>query len=405
MFISSFGMTDVGKRRSHNEDSLLVDDENKIYMVCDGMGGAKAGEVASQMAVEIIGKNIREKIEEIRELSSQNSFDSKQKIKAIISEAVSEACLRIFEIASKDESKKGMGTTLVMLIICQENAFVSSVGDSRAYLIRENQVYQITEDHTLVQEQIKRGVITPEEAKNVSYGNVITRAVGVMESVLVDTTHIEMMPGDLFLLCTDGLHAYTEERDILRFAENSDLEEMARQAIGYANQMGGKDNITAIFVRVSKELKTEVSASDKIRLLRSVRLFKYCSYQEIMKVLSVATLETFEKGEVVLRENEPGEEFYIILSGGVSIMNNGKLIAQLGIGKHFGEMSLIDRAPRSASVVTTDISKLIKIKRKDFISLIKEDTHLGIKLLWSFLQDLSDRLRMTNTELIKYINQ
>lgn len=405
MFISSFGMTDVGRRRSHNEDSFFVDDENKIYMVCDGMGGANAGEVASQMAVEIIGKNIREKIEEIRELSSQNSFDSKQKIKAIIGEAVSEASLRIFEIASKDESKKGMGTTLVMLIICQENAFVSSVGDSRIYLIRENHAYQITEDHTLVQEQIKRGLITPEEAKNVSYGNVITRAVGVMESVLVDTIHIEMMPGDLFLLCTDGLHGYTEERDILRFTENSALEGMARQAIGYANQMGGKDNITAIFVRVSRELKTEVPASDKIRLLKSVRLFKYCSYQEIMKVLSVATIETFEKDEVVLLENEPGEEFYIILSGGVRVTNNGKLIARLGVGKHFGEMSLIDLAPRSASVVTTNVSKLLKIKRKDFISLVKEDTHLGIKLLWSFLQDLSDRLRMTNIELIKYISQ
>ncbi|MCX7959278.1 MAG: protein phosphatase 2C domain-containing protein, partial [Deltaproteobacteria bacterium] len=181
MFISSYGLTNVGRKRPHNEDFFLVDNDNKIYIVCDGMGGANAGEVASQMAVEIIGGRIREKIEEIRELSSQNTFDSKQKIKTIISDAVSEASLRIFEIASREESKKGMGTTLVMLIICGENAFVSSVGDSRAYLIRDNQVYQITEDHTLVQEQLNRGLIKPEEAKNVKYVNVITRAVGVME--------------------------------------------------------------------------------------------------------------------------------------------------------------------------------------------------------------------------------
>ena len=405
MFISSFGMTDVGRKRPHNEDYYLVDDENEIFIVCDGMGGANAGEIASQMAVEIIGQRMRENIEDIRELSAQNTFDSKQKIKTIISDAVSEASLKIFELASKEEGKRGMGTTLVMLIICGENAFISSVGDSRAYLVRDNQVYQVTEDHTLVQEQLKRGLITPEEAKNVTYGNVITRAVGVMESVIVDTTHIEMMPGDMFLLCTDGLHGYTEDKDILEFTSYSTLEEMANNAIAYANQRGGKDNITTIFVRVSTELRTEVPASDKIKLLKSVSLFKYCSYQEIMKVLSVATMENLEKDEVVLIENEPGEEFYIILSGEVRVTANGKMIAQLGVGKHFGEMSLIDMAPRSASVVTISPSRLIKIKRKDFVSLIKEDTHLGIKLLWSFLQDLSDRLRITNIELIKHISE
>jgi len=405
MFISSFGMTDVGRKRRHNEDSFLIDDENKIFIVCDGMGGANAGEVASQMAVKIIGQRMRENIEAIRELSSQNTFDAKQKIKTIIADAVSEASLRIFELASKEEGKRGMGTTLVMLIICGENAYVSNVGDSRAYLIRDNQVYQVTEDHTLVQEQLKRGLITPEEAKNVPYGNVITRAVGVMESVIVDTTHIELMAGDIFLLCTDGLHGYTEDKDILGFVGYSSLEEMANNAIAFANQKGGKDNITAIFVRVSTELRTEVPASDKIKLLKSVSLFKYCSYQEIMKVLSVATMENFDKDEVILIENEPGEDFYIILSGEVQVTANGKVIARLGVGKHFGEMSLIDMAPRSASVVTTAPSRLIKIKRKDFISLIKEDTHLGIKLLWSFLQDLSDRLRITNIELIKHMSE
>jgi serine/threonine protein phosphatase PrpC len=357
------------------------------------------------MAVKIIGQRMRENIEAIRDLSSQNTFDAKQKIKTIIADAVSEASLRIFELASKEEGKRGMGTTLVMLIICGENAYVSNVGDSRAYLIRDNQVYQVTEDHTLVQEQLKRGLITPEEAKNVPYGNVITRAVGVMESVIVDTTHIELMAGDIFLLCTDGLHGYTEDKDILGFVGYSSLEEMANNAIAFANQKGGKDNITAIFVRVSTELRTEVPASDKIKLLKSVSLFKYCSYQEIMKVLSVATMENFDKDEVILIENEPGEEFYIILSGEVQVTANGKVIARLGVGKHFGEMSLIDMAPRSASVVTTAPSRLIKIKRKDFISLIKEDNHLGIKLLWSFLQDLSDRLRITNIELIKHMSE
>lgn len=405
MFISAYGLTDVGKKRSHNEDCFFVDNENKIYIVCDGMGGANAGEVASRIAVDTISQRIIEKIEEIRELSSQNTFDAKQKIKSIISDAVSEASLKIFEMASKEESKKGMGTTLVMLIICGENAFISNVGDSRAYLIRDNQVYQVTEDHTLVQEQLKRGLISPEEAKNVTYGNVITRAVGVMESVMVDTTHIELMAGDLFLLCSDGLHGYTEDKDILLFASEEKLEKMAERAIEFANQRGGKDNITTIFVRVSTELRTEVPASDKIKLLKSVKLFKFCSYQEIMKVLSVATLETFDKDAIILMENEPGEEFYIILSGEVQVTGNGKLIARLGIGKHFGEMSLIDFAPRSASVVTTQPSKLLKIKRKDFVALIREDTHLGIKLLWAFLQDLSDRLRITNIELIKHLSQ
>ncbi|MCX7944168.1 MAG: Stp1/IreP family PP2C-type Ser/Thr phosphatase [Deltaproteobacteria bacterium] len=403
MFVSAYGLSNVGKKRTHNEDSYFIDNENKIYLVCDGMGGANAGEVASKMAVEIIAGRIRENIEEIRDLSSQNTFDSKQKIKTIINDAVSEASLRIFEIASREESKKGMGTTLVMLIICGENAFVSSVGDSRAYLIRDNQVYQITEDHTLVQEQLKRGLITPEEAKNVTYGNVITRAVGVMESVMVDTTHIELVAGDIFILCTDGLHGYTEESDILSFTRFNTLEEMTLSAIEFANQKGGKDNITSVFVKVSTELKTEVPASDKIKLMRTVRLFKYCTYQEMIKILSVSTLVSFDKGEIILMENEPGEEFYIILSGEVQVTSNGKLIATLGMGKHFGEMALIDLSPRSASVVTVKPSKLIKIKREDFMALIREDAHLGIKLLWSFLQDLSDRLRITNIELIKHL--
>ena len=244
MGFSAFGNTHVGMRREHNEDSFCIDLEHQLFVVADGMGGHAAGEVASDVAVtEMVGMITRE-YEKVKE-----GKDNPEVIARLIEASIQSATYMVYGMAEQAPEKHGMGTTLSVMIVAHDNAYIGQVGDSRIYLFRNNRCQQITEDHTFIQEQIKAGVLTPEEARNSRYGNLITRAVGVKEYVQVDTQKIATQPGDRFLICSDGLSEYFKiEEELSPYLMIKDPNESVRAMIERANELGGKDNITAILV-------------------------------------------------------------------------------------------------------------------------------------------------------------
>src|SRR3954467_3387018 len=207
--IRFYAATDVGRLRDHNEDNYLVDKKLALFVVADGMGGHAAGEVASALAVRII----HEEIKAGRELIEKHGQDGSEvrvekEILALLESAVQRACARIHEEAKADANKRGMGTTLSALLIAGSHGFIAHVGDSRIYLLRDGRIQQVTEDHTVYNELVKRGKLTKDQIEKVAQKNAITRAVGVYERVEVDTLFIEVLPGDQFLLASDGLHGY-----------------------------------------------------------------------------------------------------------------------------------------------------------------------------------------------------
>ncbi len=251
--IVSSGLTDVGKKRDHNEDSFLIDEDLKLFVVADGMGGHAGGGTASRIAVETIDRELRQaRTTQGSALEARTALQDSPVPEAIRA-AVERACIAIYSKAQEDPRLAGMGTTVISLLLKDDQAFFAHVGDSRAYLVRGDLIQQISEDHSLVNEQIKAGMITPEEAKHSRYKNIITRSVGFEEEVQVDVMGLLSEPGDVFILCSDGMANMVEDPEILQVVRHFPLAEVPQKLIDLANERGGDDNITVIAVQVQAE--------------------------------------------------------------------------------------------------------------------------------------------------------
>jgi protein phosphatase len=238
----SFGKTDIGRHRKSNQDAFFRDDEMRLYVVADGMGGHAAGEVASSEAVDTIYGMVKRALCEPSGMSEQGAC-------RVIEGAIQAATYMLFAIAELDRDKAGMGTTISAALAVGGTLVIGQVGDSRIYQVRGTETTQVTEDHTLLAWQIKQGLISPAEAKASPHKNVITRAVGNRDYVEVDKRVVPYERGDRYLLCSDGLHGYLDQ------AEIADIVELGGDAavesfIKIALTRGGRDNITAVLVEV-----------------------------------------------------------------------------------------------------------------------------------------------------------
>jgi serine/threonine protein phosphatase PrpC len=255
------GLTDVGRKRDHNEDSFLIDEDLKLFVVADGMGGHAGGGTASRIAVETIDTELRQVRSSQGSVLEASTPLQDSPVPEAIRAAVERACMAIYSKAQEDDRLKGMGTTVISLLMKDEQAFFAHVGDSRAYLVRGDLIQQISEDHSLVNEQIKAGMITPEEAKHSKYKNIITRSVGFEEEVQVDVMGLLSEPGDVFILCSDGLANMMEDTEILEVVRHVPLTDVPKTLVDLANERGGDDNITVVAVQVQAESLPDAAAA------------------------------------------------------------------------------------------------------------------------------------------------
>lgn len=189
MRITASGQTDVGRQRHHNEDACLIDSDLGLYIVCDGMGGHAAGEIASQETVRLVQASIHRQRAVLSDYINAPTFEQRTQVLRLVEGAVQEACAHVYAMGQSDPTKKGMGTTIAMLLTLGEAAVIAHVGDSRIYLIRDHQAHQLTEDHSLVWHMLKTGKLTKEEAAYAPYANVITRSVGTKPTVQARTPY------------------------------------------------------------------------------------------------------------------------------------------------------------------------------------------------------------------------
>jgi serine/threonine protein phosphatase PrpC len=382
---------------------MSLDSALGLFIVADGMGGHAAGEVASARASEVVHQHVAANRSVLKDLDRNFSQDARMAAAGLIETAIQRACSEIFKMASADSSKRGMGTTLVCLAVGGSKGIIGHVGDSRVYLVRNGQCHRLTEDHTLVAAQLKAGTISKEQAATSQYRNVITRAVGIQESVQVDTLIVDLVPGDLFILCSDGLHGYLNDEEVVPFISGAAPKDLPSRFVQLANERGGKDNITAAVIAIggagAAVIEESTEAQSRMEALRKIPLFRHLTYKEQTAILSIATTRTFPGSREIVTEGQPGEELFVVIKGRVSIEKSGVEIAELRPGGHFGEMGLIDNAPRSATVRATEPTRVMVIARADLMNLMRRESILAVKMLWSFVQVLSDRLRATNSEL------
>jgi PPM family protein phosphatase len=238
------GGTDVGRVRPSNQDAFHVDPQSHLFIVADGMGGHAGGEIASQLCIEAIASHLAETWK--REYG-QSHPDTQ--ITFNLARAVNFASGKIYEKALEEPRFRGMGTTATVVKVVNEYAYFAHVGDSRLYLLRSGFLYQLTFDHSLVNEQLRAGILSEEEAHSHHLKNVITRSVGYQEEEDVDTNVIKLDRDDILLLCSDGLHGKVSDQEIAKicgFSKENGVEEL----IGLANKRGGDDNITVIILRI-----------------------------------------------------------------------------------------------------------------------------------------------------------
>ncbi len=240
--IAADGKSDIGKVRQANQDAFAVDTDHHVYVVADGMGGHSGGEVASWKAVEMV-------LATLRGAQTADATPAESADRALV-RAIQAANEHVFRMASEDRKLHGMGTTLVAVQLVGPTALIGSVGDSRVYLWRDNQLRQVTNDHSLVNEYVRLGTLSAEEASTHPLKHIISRAIGVHLSVEVDHFTIPLKPGDLFLLCSDGLTNMLDQNEIAAAIAAGGAEPAAvcAECVNRANAKGGLDNITAVAV-------------------------------------------------------------------------------------------------------------------------------------------------------------
>ncbi|PIU00677.1 MAG: serine/threonine-protein phosphatase [Bdellovibrionales bacterium CG10_big_fil_rev_8_21_14_0_10_45_34] len=240
MKYSVWAQTDRGLKRQTNQDTFLIDRELALFAVADGMGGHKGGEVASALAVQTIREVVSESFEK----------DAGKRPLDLISDAFLEASDRIYQVAQMKPSLTGMGTTMVAILLRDNIVYVGNVGDSRAYLFSEGRLWQVSEDHSLMCEQLRSGILKESDVADFASKNIITRSVGFEPKVQADLLFRPAKPGEIYLLCSDGVSGMLEDTDIERILTQANADRMVPDLIEQAKDAGGDDNITALLLSI-----------------------------------------------------------------------------------------------------------------------------------------------------------
>jgi serine/threonine protein phosphatase PrpC len=263
--IRCVGMTDTGKVREHNEDTIAADGDIGLLVLADGMGGYNAGEVASGIAVKTVLNLIREQVER-EDLTLLDKDTGMTRPSIILRDAINRANKIIYQTARSQPQCEGMGTTIVAALFFDNRVSIAHVGDSRMYRLRSDRFEQVTMDHSLLQELVDRGFYSAEEAQRAANKNYVTRALGVEPNVEVELQEAAVQKGDVYVLCSDGLSDMVEDDDIhltiSTFSAN--LDTVAKQLIQLANDNGGRDNVSAVMAQVLDAFPANKGIVDKI---------------------------------------------------------------------------------------------------------------------------------------------
>lgn len=262
---SCVGVSDAGRVREHNEDTIGTDADIGLVVLADGMGGYKAGEVASGIAVRTVMSLLKDAVER-EDLTQRDSATGLSRPGILLRDAIQRANKIIYQTARTQANCEGMGTTVVAGLFFDDRLTIAHAGDSRLYRLRGADLTQVTKDHSLLQELVARGFYTPEEAQRAASKNYVTRALGVEPTVEVDVTEVPVLKDDLFLLCSDGLSDMVEDEDIQLTISTfgANLETLAKQLVLLGNDNGGRDNISIVLVRALDSFPARRGVIDRI---------------------------------------------------------------------------------------------------------------------------------------------
>jgi len=381
------GVTHVGNVREHNEDCHVVDVEDKVFIVSDGMGGHAAGEVASAIAVKMTQTSwtALPMKRRLREYVEKGDAETRRKLVAAVKQGVMSAHLEIHDQSQNDQAKRGMGCTLTGFAVAGGDAVFAHVGDSRAYLVRDGIAMQLSEDHTLLSRLRAAGIDPEAEGGNIDrFRGVLTNALGVGGDIRVATFIVPMYSGDRVLLCSDGVHDYLEEAEIGEIMLSQPSPARASQRfVDVALERGGADNATAVVIKVMEAGETTIPPEQRERDDEAVAkcpLFAGLSPTERLRALRIMIGREYKAEKTLLPVALNERVAYVLLEGEVELPHN-KGVAEPGALIY--PEALVDGTPqpdRDDTAKAKTHTRLLTIRRDDFFEITEEESELGVKM-------------------------
>lgn len=406
----AFSATDCGKVRKENEDFHGLLEDLGFFVVCDGLGGHSAGKVASELCVKTLLESATRRADviaqEFKKVKCEVPFSEikfqtlRQQVLKFLQESVREASKKIFEEGQANPVQRGMASTVAVLWVIDNVAFCANVGDTRIYLIRGTKIQRLTHDHRL------RDELKTTTGKSSSVGNALTRAVGLHSAVQVDAISLDLAHEDTLILCTDGVTDYLNDLEIGEHSKRYAPIDLPKKFIEESNSRGGRDNITALVVRLEDPSRAK-NAVDLIRrdeMVSRVKLFQHLSYYELTKVLEVCSVRAYERGAYLIRQGDFSNEMFLITYGKVDILKDGKKVAEREGGETIGEFGIFNNVSRTASAVCSVETKAVVVERRRFLELLRSDSQIGVKVLWALTQELSTKVTEISQEMLDSSN-
>lgn len=391
MRVEFWAETDAGRVREHNEDNFLVDADLGLFVVCDGMGGHAAGEVASAMSVQTVHDTVRAEQARLEGLSRNPEGNQERKaVLEMLQRGIRTASERVYGAASRDAERRGMGTTCSLMLVREGRGFVAHVGDSRIYRVRSGGVEQLTEDHSLINEMIRRGQV--RRGDSIPNENAVTRAVGVRRHIEVDAFEVDLEPGDVIVLCSDGLSEYLQDGDLLDLTAADDPEAIAGACIEHAIDGGGKDNVTAVVVEALADGATEATpASRLLEALGATRIFSGAAARELVPLRAVAEHRTVAAGERIGGRGSPEPALCLVEEGAVELDGGEGRPLEFGEGDVFGARSLFLEGARAPEFIAREATELVALPREPLYQVLRSHPGLANKFFYGLADHLAHR--------------
>jgi PPM family protein phosphatase len=409
MQLKAWAHSDVGNVRDNNEDNSLVDVDHGVFLVADGVGGRDRGEVASAMVVDGVAQAASELRAVLEEADAHDDPVHRERILNLVRDHLTRINADIFAHDRGRDDEHGMATTADLLLIGGAAAYVGHVGDSRVYLLRDDRIFRITEDHTYAERlrRDERSGVRRLADSNAKFEHMLTRSMGGKPHVEVDTLFLDVQDGDRFVLCTDGLTDYLSGQDVLELASQLDGEELVNRLVAEAKERGGHDNITVVVVDVEgtdessqRPTRRSIDTIRQVNFLEQIELFDGLTARELIKVLRTVYERTYMDGDVILRRGDGCDALFLIVEGSIALLVDGTEVARLEAGQHFGELALFsDEETRIATAVSVGDSLLLSIPADKFMQLVGEEVVIGNKLLMNLVKNAATQMRATNERL------
>ena len=401
MAMKSTAFTEAGSPKI-NEDAIFFNDDAGICILCDGVGGAGVGSVASKLAIDSIQQYLTNHNDVLSRNRAGATKEERHVLRSLLEKAALFASETIFQAAQKNSSHQGMCTTLDLLLFTPTHLILAHVGSGRVYLVRGGEEHQLTEDHTQLAHLRRLGKGVDDSKEKAALSKRLTKVIGFQPTVKVDLLDVELQTGDRIFACTDGVWLPLPENILEKYVVAQDVVGAAQKLKEEVIRAGAKDNYTLSFMtpQISAPVDAAASAGVKVQLTGKVPIFEFLSYADIIRVLGIADLFKVPSGHLICKEGDAGSEIMLVVQGSVEVQKAGKRLALLGKGDFFGEMGMLGVAPRSATIVAQEATNLLAFPRQPLFELLRQEQDICVKFLWGITQELNKRLRATSSQLV-----